>query len=74
MIKTLAQLKHIIGDRDYTFLCESTSPLPEIKESLCQFIAYVNNVEQQAKAAQEAQAAAQKEQEPDITPALEKAE
>ena len=74
MLKTIAQLQHMIGERSYTFLCDNTSPLPEIKESLCQFIAYVNNLEQQAKMAQESHAAAQQEQAPDIEPALEKAE
>ena len=74
MIKNTVQIDYIIGSNTYTFICGNTSPLPEIKEALCHFLKYVGNIEDQAKAQQEAQGAEQKDQAPDIEPALEKAE
>ena len=74
MLKNLAQLEHIIGDNFYRFTCGNTAPISEIKDALFQFLKLVGQIEDQAKAQQEAQAAEQKEQAPDIAPPLEKAE
>lgn len=78
MLKNTVQIDHVIGNNTYTFICGNTAPLTEIKDALCQFMKFVGNAEDQAKAQLEQQAATQaeeqKEQEPDIKPAIEKAE
>jgi hypothetical protein len=37
--------KHQIGERSYYFTCDSNSPIVEIKDALCHFIATVVNFE-----------------------------
>ena len=60
MLKQLSSLEHKIGDKVYSFLCDPNSPLNEIKDSLFQFISYVTQIENAAKANQEAQNALEK--------------
>lgn len=74
MLKHTVQIDYIIGSNAYTFICGNTAPLHEVKEALCHFLKYVGNIEDQAKASQEAVEQEQKEKEPDIAPEIEKAE
>lgn len=60
MIKSITQLEHKIGDKVFHFLCDHDSPIQEVKESLCQFLGYVANVENAVKA--------QAEQKQNVTP------
>lgn len=59
MIKNISRLEHKIGDRVYQVLCDTESPLAELKEALCQFLKFVGQVEDHVKA-QQAQAEADK--------------
>ena len=57
MIKTLARMEHKIGERLYHLLCDSDSPLVEVKEALCKFMGNVSVIEEAAlKAAEKAKA------------------
>jgi hypothetical protein len=59
MLKTIAKLEKQIGDKIYTFLLDSDSQISHAKEALLQFLGYVTQVEENAKAQQAAQAASQ---------------
>lgn len=49
MLKNLTQLETIIEGKTYRLMCETDSPLSHVKDALCQFIHYCQNVEQTAK-------------------------
>lgn len=68
MLTNLSGLTHWVGDRAYHLLCDSNSPLNEVKDALMQFMAYVVKVEEAAKAQADAQAAAQAAQPPVASP------
>lgn len=70
MLKNLARLEHVIGERAYHLFCDQSSPIHEIKEALCEFLKFVGNIEDQVK---QQQASTQTESVPDIEP-LEKVE
>lgn len=57
MLKNIVQLEHIVEGRVYHLLCDNNSPLNEVKDALVKFIGYVTQVEDAAKAKQEADAA-----------------
>lgn len=52
MLSNMSKLESKIGNKVYQLICDQDSPLNHVKESLCHFIAYVNNLEEQIKAAQ----------------------
>jgi len=45
MLKTIARLEHKIGDRLFHFTCDQDSPVTEVKEALCQFLAFATQIE-----------------------------
>lgn len=53
MLKNISSLAIKIGERTYQLLCDIDSPLHEVKDVLFQFMKYVGQVEDNAKAAQE---------------------
>jgi hypothetical protein len=53
MLKNISRLEHKIGERIYHFSCEMESPIPDVKESLVQFIKYIAQIEDQIKSHQE---------------------
>ena len=60
MLKTIARLEHKIGERIYHMLCDADSPLGEVKEALCRFMAHISMIEDAAaKAAEAAKAEAE---------------
>lgn len=55
MIKTLSQLEVIIENKVCRFIADHDTPLSHVKEALFQFQKYIGQVEDAAKAQQEAQ-------------------
>lgn len=53
MLKNISRLETKINEKNYQFLCDMDSPLPEVKEALFQFVKYVGQIEDQIKAKQE---------------------
>lgn len=53
MLKNIIKLEHKIEGRDYQFLGDNDSPLAHVKEALFQFLKYVGQIEDQARAQQE---------------------
>lgn len=66
MLKTIAKLEHVIGDRVYHMLCDHDSPLNEVKDALNQFIAYVIKVENIAAEAKKEQLPAEDAKPPEV--------
>ena len=54
MLKNISQLEYKIGERVYQLNCASDSPIVEAKEAVSQFMAYLVQIENQAKANAEA--------------------
>lgn len=52
MLKNFVRLEHIVADKVYHLVCDPDSPFPALKEALFEFIKYVGNLEDQAKAQQ----------------------
>jgi hypothetical protein len=50
MLKTIARLEHKIGDKVYHLLCDSDSPISDVKEAISQFMGHVIGVENAVKA------------------------
>lgn len=50
MHKSVTQLEHKIGDRVFHFTCDPLSPLSEVKDAMFQFLKYVGQIEDAAKA------------------------
>lgn len=48
MIKNISRLEHKVGERVFHLLCDSDSPLNEVKESLLQFVALVDKIQEEA--------------------------
>lgn len=67
MHKMISQLEHVVEGKIYNFVCAHDAPIAHIRESLCKFLSYVEQVENAAKAAQ-AKAEAQKQVEPPAEP------
>lgn len=61
MLKNIATLQHVIGSNAYRFECDAQAPIAEVKESLCEFMKYVGNIEDAAKKAAAEKEAAAKE-------------
>lgn len=59
MLKNIVKLEHKVGERIYQFILDNDSPLEHVKEVLFQFQKYIGQIEDQAKAHKEAQAAEQ---------------
>ena len=55
MLKNLSSLQHVIGDKVYHFMCDSSSPLNEVEDALVKFLQYVGSIKQQVQAQQAAQ-------------------
>ncbi len=51
MISNKTQLAFTVGSRVYNFLADADSPLNEAKEALFQFIKFIGQIEDAAKAA-----------------------
>lgn len=63
MLKNLSVLEHVIEGKAYTLFCDPNSPLNHVKDALVKFLGYVQQVEDQVKAAQEAKEAQAKQAE-----------
>ncbi len=67
MLKNITRLEHKVGERLYHFTCDPDSPLSHVKECLFQFLKYVGQLEDQAKANQpqvETPASSEEKEEP----------
>jgi len=53
MLKNLSSLEHKAGDKIYHFICDTDSPLNDVKDALFQFLKFVGQVEDTVKAQQE---------------------
>jgi hypothetical protein len=53
MLKNIARLECMIGEKVYHLMCDNDSPLDQVKEALFQFQKYIGQIEDSAKAAQE---------------------
>ena len=51
MVKLLARMDLVIGDREYVLLCDQSSPISEVRQALSQFQANCDAIEEAAKAA-----------------------
>ncbi len=54
MLKNLSQLEHIAENKICRFICDNDTPIHLVKEALFQFQKYIGQLEDQAKAQQEA--------------------
>lgn len=63
MLKNISRLECKVDGKDYFFMCDTDSSTVSAKEALFQFNKYIGQVEDQAKAAQEA---AEKSKEPEV--------
>ena len=59
MLKNISRLEHKVGEKIYHLVCDSDSPLADVKEALFEFSKFIGKVEDNAKA-QEAQMEAEK--------------
>lgn len=59
MLKNISRLEHKVGDRVYHLICDNDSPLNDVKDALCKFLSYVDQIAEAAKANQAAQQEAQ---------------
>lgn len=55
MLKNISRLQHVIGDRVFHLLCDSDSPLTEVRDSILEFLKFIGRMEDAAKQAQEQQ-------------------
>lgn len=55
MLENISKLECKIGERTYQLLCKMDSPLHELKEALFEFSKFIGQVEDRAKAQQEAE-------------------
>jgi hypothetical protein len=55
MLKQISQLECVIADKIYQFTCSPDSSIEHVKEALFQFLKFVGQIEDNAKAAQEVQ-------------------
>jgi hypothetical protein len=53
MLKNLSRLEAVINDKTYHFYCDVDSQIQHAKAALFQFLGYINQVEEAAKAQQE---------------------
>jgi len=51
MIKSIAGLKYVIGNREFHFYCDNDSPTTEVKEAFFHFLKVIGQIEDNAKAA-----------------------
>jgi hypothetical protein len=59
MFETVAKFEAKVADKVFHFLCDPSSPIENVKEALFQITKIVATIEDQVKAAQAAQQAAQ---------------
>lgn len=52
MLKNVSKLEHKIGDKVYHLLCDTDSPLVDVKEALFEFVKFIGKIEDDAKAQQ----------------------
>lgn len=71
MLKTVAKLESIVGEKIAHLYLDNDTPLGVVKEMLYQFVAYVAQVEANAKAQADAEAAQKAEMEKAATPVVE---
>lgn len=55
MLSNLVQLKHIVGEKAIHLICDNDTEIPSIREALCKFLSYVQQVEDKVKEQQAAQ-------------------
>lgn len=53
MLKNISKLECKVNERTFQFLCDGESLVGEVKEALFQFLKFVGEIEDKAKAAQE---------------------
>lgn len=53
MLKNISKLECKVNERTFQFLCDSNSPIMEVKEALFQFMKFSGEIEDRARAAQE---------------------
>lgn len=63
MLKLVARLEHRIGDRIFHLICDSDSPISEVKDALVQFLSHASSIEKSAIEALKSQ-----EEQPAIQP------
>ena len=61
MLKNIVQIKEVINEKDYTFLCDNDSPTVDIKEFCYRLMKFCGQIEDQAQAQRDAQQEAEKE-------------
>lgn len=66
MLKNLAQLEHVVSGKAYQFVCAVDAPIQDVKDALFQFLKYVGNIEDQAKAQAAAAAPAPAPEAPEV--------
>jgi len=54
MLKNISKLECKVNERTFQFLCDSDSPLSEVKEALFQFMKFSGDVEDRVRSEQEA--------------------
>lgn len=59
MLKNISQLECKVGEKVFHLLCDMDSPLPHVKEAVLQFLKYIQHVEDQVKAQEEAKKTAE---------------
>jgi len=50
MLKNVSQLTEQVGEKTYMLICDSDSPIPDVREALRIFESQVNKIEDQVKA------------------------
>ena len=55
MIRNCTRLECVVNEKSAHFYCDADTPLDVVKEMIFQFQRYVGNIEDQIKAAQEAE-------------------
>jgi hypothetical protein len=53
MFKLVSQLEHTVEGKIFQFVCAHDSQIAHAREALCKFLAFIENVEQQAKLSQQ---------------------
>lgn len=66
MIKNIVRLEHTIADKAFHFYCDHDASTTMIKESLCQFMKFVGQIEDQVKAQIDASAPPMEPPIPDV--------
>ena len=73
MLKNVSRLEHVVNDKFYHLLCDSDSPISDVKDALFQFLKYIGNVEDQIKAAKAKEEAEKAASQPSATVVVDEA-